>query len=58
MVPSDPDDDQLLAAALAGVADIIASGDKRHLLPLGHYQGIPIVTAREEAGRLEARSET
>lgn len=25
---------------------MIASGDKRHLLPLGTFDGIPIVTAR------------
>ena len=58
VVPTDPDDDHVLAAALAGAADIIASGDKRDLLPLGSYQGIPIVTAREAVERLEARSKT
>lgn len=58
VVPTDPDDDHVLAAALAGAADIIASGDKRDLLPLGNYQGIPIVTAREAVERLEARSKT
>ncbi len=58
VVPTDPDDDHVLAAALAGAADIIASGDKRDLLPLGSYQGIPIVTAREAVERLEPRSKT
>ena len=58
VVPTDPDDDHVLAAALAGEADIIASGDKRDLLPLGRYRGIPIVTAREAVELLEARSET
>jgi hypothetical protein len=43
---------------LTGTADIIASGDRRDLLPLGSYQGIPIVTAREAVERLEARSKT
>jgi uncharacterized protein len=52
VVPTDPDDDHVLAAALAGAADIIASGDKRDLLPLGSYQGIPIVTAHEAVERL------
>ena len=56
VVPTDPDDDHVLATALAGDADIIASGDKRDLLPLGSYQGIPIVTAREAIERLEAQS--
>ena len=58
VVPTDPDDDHVLAAALAGAADIIASGDKRDLLPLGSYQGIPIVTAREAVERLEARGKS
>jgi uncharacterized protein len=53
VVPTDPDDDHVLAAALAGQADLIASGDKRDLLPLGAYAGIPIVTAREAVQRLE-----
>ncbi|MDR0779919.1 MAG: putative toxin-antitoxin system toxin component, PIN family [Pseudomonadales bacterium] len=52
VVPTDPDDDHVLAAALAGAADVIASGDKRDLLPLGSYEGIPIVTARQAWERL------
>jgi putative PIN family toxin of toxin-antitoxin system len=47
VVPTDPDDDHVLAAALAGHADLIASGDKRDLLPLGSYLGIEIVTASQ-----------
>ena len=58
VVPTDPDDDHVLAAALAGAADLIASGDKRDLLPLGSYRGIPIVTAREAVERLEVRLKT
>lgn len=52
VVPTDPDDDHVLAAALAGAADLIASGDGRDLLPLVSYEGIPIVTAREAWERL------
>ena len=58
VVPTDPDDDHVLAAALAGQADLIASGDKRDLLPLASYQGIEIVTAREAVSRLGARGKT
>jgi putative PIN family toxin of toxin-antitoxin system len=44
VVPDDPDDDQVLACALAAQAELIVSGDK-HLLDLGgHYKNIPIVT--------------
>jgi len=58
VVPTDPDDDHVLAAALAGNADLIVSGDKRDLLPLGSYEDIPIITTREAVERLEARSKT
>lgn len=56
VVANDADDDHVLAAAIAGGADLIASGDKRHVLPLGSHQGIPIVTAREALDRLDAAS--
>ena len=52
VVSTDPDDDHVLAAALTGAADLIVSGDKRDLLPLGSYQGMPIITAREALDRL------
>ncbi|MDH6170941.1 putative PIN family toxin of toxin-antitoxin system [Variovorax boronicumulans] len=55
VVPTDPDDDHVLAAALAGAADLIASGDGRDLLPLGNYAGIPIVSAREAMERIAPR---
>jgi putative PIN family toxin of toxin-antitoxin system len=58
VVPTDPDDDHVIAAAVTGQADLIASGDKRDLLPMGSFQGIPIITAREAVERLEARSKT
>ena len=58
VVPTDPDDDHVIAAAVAGQADLIASGDKRDLLPLSSFQGIPIVTAREAVERLQVRSKT
>ncbi len=47
VIEHDADDDQVLACALAGRADLIVSGDK-HLHRLGgQYQGIPIVTAAQ-----------
>ncbi len=45
-VPDDPDDEIILACALDGQADLVASGDK-HLLALGDFQGIPILTVRQ-----------
>lgn len=44
VIANDPDDDHVLACALAARAEFIVSGDK-HLLGLGgHYNGIPILT--------------
>ena len=56
VVLTDPDDDHVIAEALAGRADVIASGDKRDLLPLGSLLGVPILTARAAVDWLEARS--
>lgn len=58
VIAADADDDHVLAAAQAGRADLIASGDKRHLLPLGEHEGIPIVTARQAVELVEARGKT
>lgn len=44
VVARDPDDDHVLACALAAQADVIVSGDK-DLLDLCAYRGIPILTA-------------
>ena len=51
VVLGDPDDDQVLACALAARADLIVSGD-RDLLQLKHYHDIPIVTPAEALTRL------
>ena len=52
-VSPDPDDNLILGPAIAGRADMIVSGDKKHMLSLGgHVNGIPIVTAADAADRL------
>ena len=51
MIPDDPDDDAVLACAVAAHADVIVTGDS-HLLRLGQYQGIPVLTADELLSRL------
>jgi putative PIN family toxin of toxin-antitoxin system len=45
-VPDDPDDNRVLECAVAGKANFIVSGD-RHLLRIGCYEGIAIVTVRQ-----------
>lgn len=44
---TDPDDNMILECAVVGGATHIVTGDKRHLLPLGTYQGISIINAAD-----------
>ena len=50
----DPDDEMILECALAAEAGFIVSGDKKHLLALRQFQGIPIVSPAEFLRRLAA----
>ena len=54
VIAADPDDDHVLACALAARADLVVSGDS-DLLNLKTYQGVPIVTAAEAMTRLAQR---
>lgn len=56
VVAADPDDDHVLAAAIAASADVIVSGD-RHLLALGHYEGIHILNPAAAVQVVEAIAE-
>lgn len=47
VIAADPDDDKVLECAVLGSATHIVTGDRRHLLPLGSFQGIRIVTSAE-----------
>jgi putative PIN family toxin of toxin-antitoxin system len=46
VVANDPDDDHVVACAVAAAVDYIISGD-RHLLDLGRYENIPILNAAD-----------
>ncbi len=50
VVAADPDDDIFLHCAVAVGAAYVVSGD-RHLLALGEYAGIPILTVRDFLAR-------
>ena len=51
-IPKDPTDEMFLSAALDAKAGLIVSGD-RHLLDLGEYKGVPILTVRQFLELLE-----
>jgi uncharacterized protein len=52
VVVGDVDDDQVIAAAVAARADLIVSGDRKHLLSLGRHQGIEIIDPAEAPRRI------
>ena len=54
VVTNDADDDHVIAAAVVARAELIVTGDRKHLLPIGSHQGIAIITAREVVDRVEA----
>lgn len=58
VVANDADDDHVIAAAVAARAELIVTGDRKHLLPIGTHQGIAIVTAREVVDRIGATGKT
>jgi putative PIN family toxin of toxin-antitoxin system len=45
-VVEDPDDNKLVESAVAAEANYVISSD-RHLLKLGHYDGIPVVSPQQ-----------
>jgi uncharacterized protein len=53
-VLDDPDDDEVLACAVAARADAIVTGDI-HLLKLGAFETIPIVTVTRALELVKAR---
>ena len=54
VVPGDVDDDQVIAAAVAAQANLIVSGDRKHLLPLGSHAGIAIVYVAQALRRIDS----
>jgi predicted nucleic acid-binding protein len=43
-VTGDPDDDLILACAVTAGVEVLVSGDRKHLLPLGEHRGVRILT--------------
>jgi predicted nucleic acid-binding protein len=51
VIEADPDDDAVLACAVAAHAEVIVSGDS-DLLALESYEDIPIITAAQLMARI------
>ncbi len=43
-ITGDPDDDLILACSVDAGVQILVSGDRKHLLPVGEYRGMRIIT--------------
>lgn len=43
-ITGDPDDDVVLACGVDAGVDVIVSGDRRHMLPVGEHRGIRILS--------------
>lgn len=51
----DPDDDRILACAIEHRVDVIVSGNRRHMLPLGTSHGVRILTPQALLAELRTR---
>lgn len=51
----DPKDNKFLSLAVSVQADVLASGDRKHLLPMSPYNGVLIVTELELAELIAKR---
>lgn len=43
-ITGDPADDAILATAVDARVDVLATGDRKHLLPIGEYRGVKLLT--------------
>ena len=43
-ITGDPDDDLILACAIEAKVDVLVSGDRKHLLPVGAHGEVRIIT--------------
>ena len=55
VVRDDADDDHVIAAAVAGGAQVVASGD-RHLLDMGSHQGINILSVAVAVRQINSKT--
>ena len=51
---SDPDDNLILACAVQAGVEVLVSGDRKHLLPLGTHRGVRVLTPQGLLAELRA----
>jgi putative PIN family toxin of toxin-antitoxin system len=51
-IDADPDDDKVVECTIAAGASYLVTGDRRHLLPLGTFRGIVILSPAEFLERM------
>lgn len=54
-ITGDQYDDAILACAVESGADVLATGDRRHLLPLGEHRGVRLLTPQALLAELRAQ---
>lgn len=54
-ISGDRDDDLVLACACAAEVEVLVSGDRKHLLPLGEHRGLRILTPQALLAELAGR---
>ena len=52
-VSGDQDDDRIIDAALSGGADVLVSGDRRHVLPLGRVRDMRVLRPQDALAELD-----
>jgi len=55
-ISSDESDNRYIECAIEGSADFLVTGDKKHLLPIGEYRGIQIITPATFLALLQAET--
>lgn len=53
-VTGDPADDAILACAVEAGVDVLATGDRTHLLPLGTHRGVRVLSPQTVLAELRA----
>jgi len=53
-ITGDPADDAILACAVEAGADVLATGDRKHLLPIGEHRGVRVLTPQAVLAELLA----